>query len=267
MIYIDIDNYEPSQDWLNRADAITQQLLLAVDYAARIVIINANQHMWTELKQQLSNARNRKCWYSESVNDFAHCHVDHFRPKVKALDDNGDDQGGYWWLAFDWMNYRYAGPAGNVRKKDYFSVFNFKATQPADSLENEDIYFLDPTEPDDPAKLKYDNEGKVFPKSADQASRDYLRAEYTIRRMNLNMVGLVEGRRDKYRRTFRLIRQTQALLALQTVNFDLARKQNIKAKQKELLELASKNSPYSASVIFCLKESGFEWASDLAMAA
>jgi type I restriction enzyme M protein len=45
------------------------------------------------------------------------------------------------------------------------------------------------------------------------------------------------------------------------------RKQHIKAKQKELLELANKFSPYSAAVKYCLKESGFEWATDLAIAA
>jgi hypothetical protein len=267
MIYIDLDNYEPSEDWLNRADDLTKQLRVAINHEDRNLIIQQNENMWGELKLHFANVRKRKCWYSESVNDFAHCHIDHFRPKLRALHEANTDQGGYWWLAFDWMNYRYAGPAGNIRKRDYFNVFINKANLPDDAIENEDIYFLDPAEPEDPGKLKYNNEGVISPKATDEASRAYIQAEYTIRRMNLNMIGLVEGRKGQYRKTYTLIRQTQDLLAKQTANFDLARRQSIKAKQKELLELASRLSPYSAAVKYCLKESGFDWATELAISA
>lgn len=266
MIYVDIDNHPPSDDWLERADHLTLQLLAAAP-EERALIIEANQGMWTEIKQHFADIRKRKCWYSEAVNDFAHCHVDHFRPKTNAIDENGDDKGGYWWLAFDWKNYRYSGPAGNVRKKDYFHVNKDKANKPDDPIEKEDIRFLDPTEPSDPQKLKYDNEGRVSEKETDKLHRDYIQAEYTIRRMNLNFVGLVEGRKDRYRKAYQIIRETQKLLALQQTNHDMARHQAIKAKQKELIELASRFSPYSAAVKYCLKESGFEWAINIAIAA
>lgn len=267
MIYIDIDNYEPEQDWLDRADALTAQLLGAATPAARVQIIEDNQNMWGEVKQHFCDVRNRKCWYSESINDFAHCHVDHFRPKKRAFAEDRLNYGGYWWLAFDWTNYRFSAPAGNIRKRDYFHVNANKANNPDDAIENEDIRFLDPTEPGDPEKLKFDNEGVISPKNPVITSRDYIQAEYTIRRMNLNMVGLVEGRKDKYRRTARLIRLIEKLTIQQNAIFDLARRQLIKAKQKELLELASRFSPYSATVKYCLKESGHEWALQLAIAA
>ena len=37
---------------------------------------------------------------------YSHSDVEHFRPKkeAKALDANSRD--GYWWLAFDYMNFR-----------------------------------------------------------------------------------------------------------------------------------------------------------------
>lgn len=267
MIYIDIDNYEPSQDWLGRADALTAQLLAAATPAARTLIINGHQNMWTEVKQHFCNVRRRKCWYSESINDFAHCHVDHFRPKASAIDENGNNHGGYWWLAFDWTNYRYSAPAGNVRKKDYFHVNFNQAINQNDSLENEDIRFLDPTDPTDPDKLKFNSEGTISPKNTNIATRDYIQAEYTIRRMNLNMVGLIEGRRDKYRRASSIIRQTEKLLQMQAITYDMARHQSIKAKQKELYELANRNSEYSAAVKYCIKESGLDWALQIAFAA
>lgn len=268
MIYINIDSHEPDEDWLNRADSLTADLLAAADADARKQIIEDNQGMWGELKQHFCDVLHRKCWYSESVNDFAHCHVDHFRPKGKAEDESKNVQEeGYWWLAFNWRNYRYSGPAGNVRKKHYFHVNANKALKPADAIENEDIRFLDPCEPGDPDKLKFNNEGVVSPKNEDETSRDFLQAEYTIRRMNLNMQGLVEGRRDNYRKAARLIRETQALLKLQSEYFDLARQQNIRANQISLLELANRFTPYSAAVKYCLKESGLEWAVNIAIAA
>ncbi|MCG9881752.1 MAG: hypothetical protein MH472_14245 [Bacteroidia bacterium] len=267
MIYINIDNHEPEEDWLNRADVLTASLLAAGSANERMQIIEDNEDMWGELKQHFCNVLHRKCWYSESVNDFAHCHVDHFRPKGRALAEDGTDQGGYWWLAFNWRNYRYSAPAGNIRKRDYFHVNANKAISHTDALEAEDIRFLDPCEPGDPEKLKFNNEGVVSPKNEETSTRDYIQAEYTIRRMNLNMQGLVEGRRDNYRKAAILIRETQELLALQSINYDMARHQAIKSKQKSLLDLANKFSPYSAAVKYCLKESGLDWALNIAIAA
>lgn len=267
MIYIDINNLEPNENWLERADELTESLLVAPDIPTINQIITDNQNMWSELKQHFCNILHRKCWYSESVNDFTHCHIDHFRPKSRALDENGNDLGGYWWLAFNWRNYRYSGPAGNIRKRDYFHVNANKATSYLDALENEDIRFLDPCEPGDPEKLKFTNEGIIEPKNINEDSRDYIQAEYTIRRMNLNMEGLVEGRRDCYRKAARLIRQTQKLLSMQSLNYDMARQQTIKGNQRVLLEMANRFSPYSATVKYCLKESALEWAINIAIAA
>lgn len=267
MIYIDLENNSPPDDWINRASNVTTLLRNAASHEERMEIIEANQGLWAELKAHLSNIRNRKCWYSESINDGAHCHVDHFRPKASALDENGDDQGGYWWLAFDWMNYRYAGPALNVRKKDYFPVTLNKATNFADNHSTEEILLLDPIVIGDPGKLAFDIEGKVVPKATDESARDYKRAKYSITRYNLNSEGLKEGRREKQINTRKLINQSQKLLELQAVNYDQARYNDIMTIWKELRKLAHPNSEYSAVVKFYLKSSGHDWAIEIATAA
>ncbi|WDF77711.1 hypothetical protein PQ469_27870 [Mucilaginibacter sp. KACC 22773] len=267
MIFIDLENNAPNIDWINRADTVTQSLVRAADHAARKVIIEANEGLWGELKGYLSKIRNRKCWYSESINDGAHCHVDHFRPKLKAVDENKVDQGGYWWLAFNWLNYRYAGPAVNVRKKDYFPVVQNKANRYGDNIAIEDILLLDPINISDPSKLAYDSEGRVSPRFTDPNSRDYKRAFYSIEKYNLNLEGLKEGRRQKYSKTTLLILKIQSQLALQVINHDLARDAEIARMMKELRDLAHPDSEYSASVKFCLKSCGHDWASDLLMAA
>ena len=267
MIFIDLENNEPSAAWVNKADLLTQALLNAADSAARKIIIAANQKVWTELKDHLSGLRKRKCWYTESINDGAHCHVDHFRPKTNALDENGEDQGGYWWLAFDWTNYRYSGPVSNVRKKDYFPVLLNKAQKYGDNIALEEILLLDPVSIGDPGKLAYDIEGKVIPKSQDKTSRDYKRAQYSIEKYNLNIEGLKEGRRQKQNNVSKLIKNSQRLLALQSAQHDQAREQEIELLWKELLKLAHPDSEYSAAVKYCLKSSGYDWAIDIAVAA
>ena len=85
MIHIDLLNNPPPQDWIDRADVITQQLLEAENEETRNQIIDDNQALWGELREHLSNIGHRKCWYSESINDGAYCHVDHFRPKKRQL--------------------------------------------------------------------------------------------------------------------------------------------------------------------------------------
>ena len=267
MIFIDLENNAPDASWINKADIITQSLLKAADFNARKAIIEANERLWGELKEFLSKLRNRKCWYSESINDGAHCHVDHFRPKLKAFDENKVDHGGYWWLAFDWLNYRYAGPAVNVKKKDYFPVVQNKANKYGDNIRLEDILLLDPININDPNKLAFDSEGKVSPRFTDQNSRDCKRAFYSIERYNLNFEGLKEGRRQKYNKATILILKIQNQLAQQVVMHDLAREGEIAKMMKELRDLAHPDSEYSAAVKFCLKSSGHDWASDLLMAA
>lgn len=263
MIFIDLENNPPDQAWITKADAITQELINELDSDKRNSIIDRNEKLWGELKDYLADLSFKKCWYTESVNAGAHCHVDHFRPKKEAIDEKKIDQGGYWWLAFEWLNYRYSGPAANVRKKSYFHVNANKANTYGDSVEAEDILFLDPTEINDPDYLAFDNEGRVIPKSVDKTSRAYLRAEYSIRRLNLNFESLKEARRDLFRIASIKINRVDKLLSLQAKHFDQTRENTIKANMKELWKMACRNAVYSAAIKFCLKSSGKEWALEI----
>lgn len=268
MIFVDYLNNPPSDEWIARADLVTAELIAALTTEDRATIIARNSGLWGELKNQLSLLRNRKCWYTESINDGAHCHVDHFRPKTNALDEHGKDQGGYWWLAFDWQNYRYSGPVANVRKRDYFPVLQNKVNAYGGNTNLEQILLLDPLVIADTWKISFDGiEGKVLPKSVDKNSLDYKRAEYSIERYNLNDEGLKEGRRQKYGKAQKLIMESAKLLKLQTITFDAARENDIIKIWTELTDLANPNSEYSATVKYCLKSCGYDWALDIAIAA
>ncbi len=53
MIHIDRTGFEPDVNWVNNADALTQQLINAPDEISRNNIIDGNEGVWGELKDFL----------------------------------------------------------------------------------------------------------------------------------------------------------------------------------------------------------------------
>ena len=262
MIHINRDGFAPNPDWVLRADAVTQQLLNAHTTLERNELIDDNQNLWTELKDFLLGISNKKCWYSEAIDTYNHLHVDHFRPKKIAIGLDKTDHGGYWWLAFEWTNYRVCGGAGNVRKKDKFAVFLHKANNPAIPVEDEIIYFLDPTEEEDVLKLTFNSNGEATPIT--NVGWDFERAKYTIVSLNLNFKNLKEARKTLWAKCFALITETQGLIDENNNNPSVHRRGLIKEKLKQLKEVVARTSPFSATAKACLKSSGVEWAISIA---
>lgn len=49
--------------------------------------------------------------------------VEHYRPKKRGKrSPRGQVSDGYWWLAFEWSNYRLCGKVGNAKKGDFFTT-------------------------------------------------------------------------------------------------------------------------------------------------
>lgn len=117
-----------------------------------------------------------KCWYSEVQLDGADPNVDHFRPKGRVREVDGDLQNtgnvsdGYWWLAFEFANYRLAAMHANQRrvdedteggKWDYCPVRGNRTAERTPWGEiMEDILALDPCVRTDVALLWFDPDGK-----------------------------------------------------------------------------------------------------------
>lgn len=264
MIYIDLENNPPPQEWIDKANALTQKLIDEPDLEEKKKIIDKNAKVWGELKDFLQKLSHNKCWYSEAREVFSHYHIDHFRPKKRALDNNGDDKGGYWWLAFCWENYRISGSVGNTKKGDKFSVRANKANTHVNNIDDEIIYFLDPTIIDDPLKISFDDTGKTFPVSSNVEDWDYVRASYTINNLDLNYEPLVDKRKDLWVNIIMKIRRIQALISENNISPSVSRMIEIKEKMKELKLLSSPQSEFSATASACLYSSGLEWARRIA---
>jgi len=258
MMYINRSGKTPPQVWLDRADVITNSLLAATSEGARNLIIDTNQNLWGELKDFLFDISFQKCWYSESRDTYSHPHVDHFRPKKAALGIDRTDKGGYWWLAFQWTNYRVCGGAGNVRKKDKFAVKSGKAIDHTSNLEDEIIYLLDPTEEEDTLKLTFNSNGEAM--AYKRTGWDSERATYTIDTLNLNFKRLKEARKMLWITCSTLIAETQQLMDQNDINPSTYRRGQIKEKLTRLKEIANKQSEFSGTVKACLRSTGIEWA-------
>ncbi|EAQ7220493.1 hypothetical protein FKH33_11850 [Salmonella enterica] len=168
-----------TQAWKDMADQANAELIAAPDEEARKAILKrvASSNIWREFYKLLPEPLKRKCWYCEAEEIRSDMPVDHFRPKNKVEDDKQHD--GYWWLAFDWQNYRCACTFCNSRrvfddteggKACRFPLENpdERAFTPADQnkLNNERPYFLDPFNPDDEKLLWFDNDGLPLAKSS-----------------------------------------------------------------------------------------------------
>ena len=149
------------------------ELEAIADAAGRKAYINANRDKWSAVRDYLSGMSHGKCWYSEAREAVSRYQVDHFRPHGRAKQAPKQFSEGYSWLAFDIENLRLAGMLCNTVNQEYSeeSVGKgdwFPLTDPAcrASFTNLDTgketpILLDPTEPEDPYKLWFDEDGSV----------------------------------------------------------------------------------------------------------
>ena len=195
MMYIDIENNPPHDRWIEKARIKKEKLLQITDLNSRNEFID-NNPIWREIKSHLSKLSHCKCWYSETRDKYSFYHVDHFRPKKKALNLDKSEREGYWWLAYDWKNYRIIGSMGNVNKGTYFPLIgDYCCNGPDGSIDYEVNLFLDPTNRDDCNKITFGMDGDARPACSDEAMLDYKRACFTIKCLDLNYNLLSEARK------------------------------------------------------------------------
>ncbi len=264
MIHIDLLNNPPSDEWIKKADALTTQLIAETCMKKKKKIIDSNAALWRELKKHLASLSYNKCWYSEANDVFSHYHVEHFRPKKAAKDINGKDKGGYWWLAFNWTNYRLCGAVGNTKKGDKFAVRSNKANSETDIIDDEITFFLDPIVFADTLLISFNDIGEILPISVCEKDWNYIRVKYTIDNLNLNYPPLCEARKKKWNDVQRIIYEVQKLLNSYNLTPSVATKTTIQSKMADLKQMVSKESEFSATASACLYSSGLDWARRIA---
>ncbi|CAN7384553.1 hypothetical protein LJR084_002441 [Variovorax sp. LjRoot84] len=194
-------NLAPPQDWLTEAQTLTQALMAATTDEEREVVIGQHEKLWRDdrVRNWLLERFNNKCWYTEAQESVSAYHVDHYRPKGRVSDvEKLNPEPGYWWLAFDWRNYRICGQLINVKKSDVFPLVSghrASATM-AGSLALEAPALIDPTTDD--ARLisfEMDEDGCRAVPAPGADDEDCKRVKATIEVIGLNRLDRLNAKR------------------------------------------------------------------------
>ncbi|WP_411029343.1 hypothetical protein [Spongiimicrobium sp. 3-5] len=274
---IDVSNLEDllPEGWEENAETLNA-LLNGKTAEQRRAIFKASP-IWQDLLLVLKGLSNNKCWYSEAQEVMSDMDVDHFRPKneAKNIDSNGKSiiRDGYWWLAYDWRNYRLSSIYSNRFRKDKHteedksygkgSFFPLRdgcnAATCLAELDDEVIYLLDPINPNDPDLLFFSEDGKAIPSVEEEDEPwNFSRAKISIDVYHLNHTPLIDARLVVWNLCQRKINQIKQInqKQLRTAG-DNARIEIIK---EELREMASKSSEFSAVALACIEKNKIRMA-------
>ena len=265
MIHIHYPNdKKPPEKWLRKARCLTKRLKKARDKAARDKIIDDNSQFWGEVKDWLGEFSDGKCWFSEARDTCSHWQVEHFRPKKEAKDPIGPNRDGYWWLTFDYLNYRLCGGVVNTKKGSYFPIrtATTAAVCPEDNCDDEAPVLLDPTKEADVMLLTFADGGRAVP--AEQDGWHHERARRSIERYKLNgHTPLCRARGDIWNACSTDIKEMEILSKEQQVRHSPSRKQKIEEIAKRLQDRTRSTSQFSSVARAFLSQYPKEWAKRL----
>lgn len=198
----------PPPDWVAEAKALTQRLGEATNAEQRTQIIEANEKLWRDdrIRNWLLDQFHNKCWYTEAQDSVSSIHVDHYRPKARVKDLDGNEGEGYWWLAFEWNNYRICGQLINVKKLDIFPIiegsrarYEGVSYEKSVSLKLEAPVLIDP-KTDETRLITYekDEDACLAVPAAGINETEEFRAKKTIEVLGLNIRDRLTQKRSEY---------------------------------------------------------------------
>ena len=256
MIHIDYPNgKKPDPDWIEKARILTEKLKAAPDKRTRDKIIDDNAHVWGEVRAWLEEFSNGKCWFSEAKGICFYFQVEHFRPKKDARDPDRD---GYWWRAFDYLNYRLCGAVTNSKKGAYFPLRagTAPALSPEDNCDDENCLLIDPTRKTDVDLIEFTFGGFAVPSHS--IGWDKERAIESIKRYKLNAhPPLLRARETVWNTCQAMIDELDVLYsermrAEAVGKYSRIREERIEALSRQIKDMTSPNAEFSATARACV---------------
>lgn len=247
--------------WLAKSSDLSNQL--AALYAEgkindRNELIDNNSTHWGELKDWLMHLSHGKCWFSETKELFSHYDVEHFRPKKEAKNIGSSVRDGYWWLAFNYTNFRLCGNVGNRKKGGWFPLKagTLCSTYDSQCEESEDPYLIDPIDSGDVKLIAFDEEGKVIA-APDCTVWQIERVKESAKRLKLNdHVPLTEARRALWQAVLNDIKEYQEGHARSGSGGNPAAREKMKAAMKKIRGRVKRSEPLSAVARWCVLVQG-----------
>jgi uncharacterized protein (TIGR02646 family) len=273
VIFIDLEHKKPTDvdipgwvpwtqvqwdAWLAKSKQLVTELA-ALEAAGkrdeRDALIAANGVHWGALKEWMLALSGGKCWFSEVRELYSHYDVEHFRPKRVARALDGAERDGYWWLAFDYMNFRVCGNVGNRKKGGWFPLKDGSlcSSYAAPCEESEARYLLDPIDDDDVSLIAFDEEGKVIP-APGTSDWEQERVNVTVKRLKLNEhAPLAEERRKVWQKVNGLIEDFYAAKAKCSHGNNPAAKAKLLEVRSRVREMTKRSAELSAVARWCIQ--------------
>lgn len=265
MIHVCFGDELPPEEWLEKAKRVNEQLEAAATEEERNKIIDANSHLWGELKEWLLKFSRGKCWFSEAKDAYSHWDVEHFRPKKRAKELDGSEREGYWWLAFDWRNYRICGNVGNRKKGTYFPLCagsQVGSSKARYLVQDEVFLLLDPARPGDAELLSFNEEGLATPMPGIGAWP----TQRAVDSMRIYKLNEHEALREARQKTWMKCRKwiEEARNALEAGPSTVTAGAKLQSAFVALRAMLNPDEPFTAVVRECLNVSGYRWAQRIA---
>ncbi len=265
MRFVDPQKINIPQTWLDKAAQLQKELEAIPLLKDKLEHIDKNP-IWQDVSlfTALSAVMNGKCWYSEAQDLMSDRDVDHFRPKKRAKGIDELERDGYWFLAYDWENYRFSSIYSNRLRKDKFIddetaygkgiYFPLKSGSVVATTKRQIIderyYLIDPTKKSDASLISFNGFGKVVPNVPKTHLWEIERITVSIKYYHLNHKPLETARAKKWNACKLKIDKIKELccLADRTNNDDFT----IEFLKQELIEWAKDTELLSGVVIACL---------------
>jgi uncharacterized protein (TIGR02646 family) len=272
MIWIDLQHKKPTDtdipgwqpwsqqkwdEWLAGSARLVgklAELQAAGDVVGRNKFIDDNSAHWGKLKPWLRALSYGKCWFSEAKELYSHYEIEHFRPKKEAKALDGTIRDGYWWLAFDYMNFRVCGNVGNRKKGGWFPLQegSLQSIYENRCEESETNYLLDPIDNEDVNLLAFDEEGKAVP-APGVSEWEICRVAETVKRLKLNEhIDLTEARRKIWTRVSGLIEQYNDAKSRCKAGGNPAARERVRNVVSQVKEMMQPTSELSSVARWCI---------------
>jgi hypothetical protein len=259
MIYIHRDWTQVPDEIKAALNEATEALEAIKDPHKRKAYIEKHQAKWAAVREHLSGMSTDKCWYSEARESVSRYEVDHFRPHGRTKQAPKTFADGYSWLAFDLDNFRLAGMLCNrvnkehsqltIGKGDWFPLRDpaTRASLHGRSIDLETPILLDPTDPDDPFKLWFNDDGNVVP-DLDLDDDDKQVVESAIGFLGLRQSLLNRQRVKVLNRCRRAIRRYKVVQKLPKGKRTQRDTDNMNEARNELLAMSAPTGEFAAAV-------------------
>lgn len=228
----------------------------ATKLAERNQLIDDNAGHWGKLKPWLSALSHGKCWFTEAHDIASHLDVEHFRPKKEAKNLDGTKRDGYWWLAFDYTNYRLAGNVPNRMKGGWFPLYPTSLCSSPDARceESEDYCLLDPVVQVDTDLLAFDETGDAILVPGTTDTWALQRVDLSIKKFKLNLHdALPDTRRKVWQKMNRAIDGYIKAKMAYRPGVNPVPRATMKEKAKEIREMTQPHSELSSVALWCLR--------------